>query len=83
MNQVELSTITLNIYQRESIRREILANDKNIDAYEPGLGRKIVDSLKVGWHVLEAILLFILKIWAVILIALIVFIVYQKINKKG
>ena len=32
------STLTLNIYQDESIKQEMVANEKSINAYRPNIG---------------------------------------------
>ncbi len=76
-DQVNFSTISLNIYQRQSIKRELLASNKDITAYEPGFGRKLVQSLKTGWKVLEAIVLFLANLWAVFLLGLAIYLLYR------
>jgi hypothetical protein len=54
-DQVDFSTITLNIYQDESSIQEMIANEKSINSYRPNIGLQIVDSLKTGWFLLEDI----------------------------
>ncbi len=66
-DKIAYSTIQLSIYQREVFRRELIANDKNIEAYSPGFFAKVVDALHFGWKILEGILLFLAKSWGVIL----------------
>ncbi len=80
--QMNYSTISLLIYQGEGIRREVVANEKNIKAYEPNLFQKIKESLIDGWEILEAILMFIFKIWGLLLAALIGYIGYKKLLRK-
>lgn len=70
-DQINFSTINLIIYQRPSIRRELIANEKNIDEYEPGLGNKIAEALKSGWNILETFIVFLIQIWGFLLLALI------------
>ena len=81
-DQINFSTINLSIYQRETIKREMIANEENIDEYEPHLGIKIWQSLKGGWHILEAIFLFLVEIWGLILFGIVAFFVYKKYIKK-
>lgn len=81
-DQINFSTINLSIYQRETIKREMIANEENIDEYEPHLGIKIWQSLKGGWHILAAIFLFLVEIWGLILFGIVGFFVYKKYIKK-
>ncbi len=79
-DQIDFSTINLTIYQRQETKRWIIANDKNIDEYKPGFGTKLLDSLKFGWKMLEALLVFIVKLWGLFLFG---FILYFLIAKFG
>ena len=81
-DKINFSTINLSIYQRQALRREIIANDKNIDEYKPGLGSKIIEALKSGWNMLEWILVFLIKLWGLFLILFIGYFVYKKIASK-
>lgn len=69
-DQVKFSTITLDIYQRESIQRNILPNPADIRAYEPGFWSQAGESLSIGLDMLTSIILFFLKIWWLLLIGL-------------
>ncbi len=81
-DQIDFSTINLFIYQRTDIKREVVSNYKNIDVYEPGLGNKMKESLKFGWNILEALLLFLLKIWPIIIISIILYYVLKRVNDR-
>lgn len=81
-DQINFSTINLSIYQRKTIKRELISNDKNIDAYEPNFGNKLIDSLKFGWDILEAFLVFLTKLWGLFLFGLVAYIVYKKYGHK-
>jgi hypothetical protein len=81
-DQVSFSTVTLQIYQRETLKLEMIGNEKGIDAYRPHLGLQLVDSLKTGWYMLETLIAFIVQLWALILIGSIGFVVYKKYLKK-
>jgi hypothetical protein len=77
LDQLNFSTINLVIYQRQSVRHELIANDKNIKIWEPGFGTKILDSLSNGWDILEAVLLFIFNLWGLVLLGVIIFVLYK------
>ena len=81
-DQVNYSTVTLYLYQRESILQEIVANEKSINAYSPHIGLQIWDSLKTGWFMFEAILAFIIQLWALILLVVLGILSYRKFVKK-
>lgn len=81
-DQVNFSTLTLNIYQDESIKQEMVANEKSINAYRPNIGLQIWDSVKTGWFMLEHIISFIVVLWPFVLIGFLGFIGYKKFLKK-
>lgn len=81
-DQVNYSTVTLYLYQRESVLQEIVANEKNSTTYRPHIGLQIWDSLKIGWFMLETIIAFIVQLWALILIVLLATVSYKKFVKK-
>lgn len=77
-DQVNFSTLTLNIYQDESIKQEMVANEKSINAYRPNIGLQIWDSIKTGWFMLEHIVSFIVVLWPFALIGFLGFLGYKK-----
>ncbi len=77
-DQINFSTISLSIYQRETLKRELISNDKNIDAYQPNLGSKIMQALKSGWLILASIILFLMKLWGVLLFIIVALLLYKK-----
>ena len=60
-DQVNFSTVTLELYQNEKIRYEMVANEKNINAYRPNLGLQIWESIKSGWFIFEGIIAFLVN----------------------
>ena len=76
-DQIKFSTITLSIYQRQAIKRELLPNNKNITEYEPGFGSKLISSLKEGWEILESFIVSLTKLWALILFAFALYLLYK------
>ena len=81
-DQINFSTIKLSIYQRETIKREVISNDKNITAYEPGFMQNLLDSLKFGWEILESIIIFITKFWGLFLFVVVVYFINKKYGYK-
>lgn len=81
-DQVNFSTLTLNIYQDESIKQEMVANEKSINAYRPNIGLQIWDSIKTGLFMLEHIVSFIVVLWPFALIGFLGFLGYKKFLKK-
>lgn len=82
-DQIEFSTISLTIYQKKTAKQELLANEKNIKAYEPGFGYKIVGAFKSGWYMLESIILGLIHLWALILLIAGGYTVYRIIQVKN
>lgn len=80
-DQVNFSTLTLNIYQDESIKQEMVANEKSINAYRPNIGLQIWDSVKTGWFMLEHIISFVVVLWPFALIGFLGFLGYKKFFK--
>ncbi len=72
-DQINFSTVKLDFYQRETIKRELIANDKNIDAYQPGFGYKIWESLVEGWTWLSGFFVFVARFWGFILLGIVVY----------
>ncbi|MNR17816.1 hypothetical protein D3C85_1345020 [compost metagenome] len=81
-DQINFSTITLQLYQNETIKQEITAGEKDSAYYKPNLGIQIVDALKTGWYMLQTILVFFINLWPFILICLSGFFLYKKYGKK-
>ena len=80
-DQVNFSTLTLNIYQDESIKQEMVANEKSINAYRPNIGLQIWDSIKTGWFMLENIISFVVVLWPFALLGFLGFFGYKKFLK--
>lgn len=62
-DQVRYSTVTIQIYQRESIRQELIKREKTIDAYEPGFGTKLSEGLSSGWKGLRFVITLFVTVW--------------------
>ncbi len=76
--QVSFSTIKLNIYQRQAIKRELVGNYKNTDEYTPSLRHRIKEALKLGWAICENIIVFFFEIWWLLLLIVGLWIAFKK-----
>jgi hypothetical protein len=81
-DQINFSTINLNIYEKQAVKRELVANEINIDEYEPDFGQKIVESLVYGWDILGAFLVFLARLWGIILFSIVAYFVYKTYRHK-
>jgi len=82
-DRINYSTLTLDIYQREAIRRDLLPNELNLEAYEPGFFSKATDALKDGWTLLLQFVLTLVRGWSVILLGITAFLLYRRIRRAG
>ncbi|RYD79078.1 MAG: DUF4349 domain-containing protein, partial [Sphingobacteriales bacterium] len=81
-DQINYSTVNIAMYQRQTIKRELIGNNKNIDAYEPGFGAKLLESLKFGGHILAEFILFLAKLWGMFLFAAAACLLYRFLRKR-
>jgi Domain of unknown function (DUF4349) len=81
-DRIGFSTLTLEIYQNETIKHELIASQKNTNAYRPNIGWQIWDSVKTGWFILEKIIAFIVVLWPFALISFLSYLGYKKYIKK-
>lgn len=80
-DQVNYSTITLALYQNESVKREMVAIEKTSGGYG-NFGLEIWDGLKNGWFILERIIAFVVQLWSVVLIGGLAVFVFRRYLKK-
>jgi len=82
-DRIKFSTITLSVYQRQSTRNELVANDKNINAYKPAFGSQLLSSLHDGWEMLEVFFVFIARFWTLILFSIAVWFLYKALTRRS
>lgn len=80
-DQVNFSTVSLQLYQREEIKREKVVNPDN-EQFRTSIGVRLMDSLKTGWYIFEEIFVFIVNLWAFILIGFGIWFLYKRFKKK-
>ncbi|MBK7668499.1 MAG: DUF4349 domain-containing protein [Sphingobacteriaceae bacterium] len=73
MDQVNYSTVTLYIYQPQTIKEALVANEKTIAPYVPSFGERLGGAFKDGWFVFEQIILFFVNIWGVLVLMVAMF----------
>jgi hypothetical protein len=79
-DQINFSTVKINIYQRPSIKQSLISNE-NIDSFKPGLGSRMIEGFKAGWRILEDIIVFIAQIWWLLLGGVIAYLGYRFFRK--
>jgi len=79
-DQINFSTINIAMYQREEIKREMIANDDTA-AYSQSFGSRMVDAFHAGWTVITTIIVLLTNLWAVVLLSIILYFVYKKYRK--
>jgi Domain of unknown function (DUF4349) len=77
-DQVNFSTLTLQLYQRETVKQEKIAN---AIVFRQNFGSQILDSIQTGWLLLEGIISFVAQLWSLILIAFLAWLGYKKFAK--
>jgi hypothetical protein len=82
-DQINYSTVTLSIYQRQETKRWLVANDKGITAYQPGLALRLWDSVKIGWHFIEEVLVLLTRLWLLFVLALLGYFLFKRYKKTG
>lgn len=77
-DKIEYSTISLDIYQREATKKELIPYEKSIKIYQPGFGDRFIEAVKWGGNAILDVFLFIVNLWPFILIGCIVIFGYKK-----
>lgn len=81
-DQLRYSTISLQFSQRESIKRYMIPNNKDIAAYTSNIFVKIWDAIKIGWTKIEDLFLFVIEMWGIILLAILAWLLFKRFNNK-
>ena len=72
LDKIKFSTITLSLYQNQSIKYEVIAKERMIKPYSTPFGTRFVEALVSGWTIIVEIFLFLVNIWAIILVTILV-----------
>lgn len=60
----------------------MIANNKDIAAYTPNIFMKIWDAIKMGWNKVEALFLFAVEMWGIILLAILAWLLFKRLSNK-
>ena len=80
-DKVVYSTVTLAIYQNQTIKQELVAVAQNHSDYG-NFGLEILDGLKTGWSILAAIIAFVVQLWSLILLAILGMFLYKRFFRQ-
>lgn len=78
---VRYSTITLNFYQDNTIKKMIVIND-NLSDYRPDFFKRFWLSFENGWSVFKEFILILANLWALILVAIAGYFVFRHYRRK-
>lgn len=81
MDQVAYSTVSLSIYQRTETKFWTIVNPEAQNV-KTGMGIRIWDSIKTGWYFAEDLFVGILRLWFVVLLVLIGYLIYRKYFRR-
>jgi hypothetical protein len=79
LDKINFSTVSLNFYQPSTFKYDKLINHTNIKAFEPSLIQRISEAFAAGWSIFEEVLIFIVRIWALLLIGIAGFWLYRRL----
>jgi len=80
-DRIDFSTITISIYQANTIHKEYVENT-TLSEYQPSFGRKAWNAIRTGWEVILDIIVGLLSIWPLYILAIVAYYVVKAIRKK-
>ena len=83
LDKIKFSTITLSLYQNQSIKYDVIAKEKAIKSYSEPFTSRFIDGLKFGWTIIVEFFLFLINSWSVILVGVLVFGVVRYFRKRN
>ncbi len=82
MQEIAYSTVKMYIYQPAQTRKQVLENMNNMDRYDLPFFTKLADSLSVSWKAFLSLVLWLARIWWILLVLGIAgFLFYKKYVK--
>jgi hypothetical protein len=79
---IRYSVVTMELYQSPILHRELVSRPVELKAYHAGLWGRIGNSLQQGWYLFEDFLVFIIRLWGLILIGILAFWSIRLATKK-
>lgn len=68
MDQVNYSTISLEMYQQATVHREMVSTYKDLSAFEPSFFYRIWESIQFGWRGIEEVIVMLTRGWVLLLL---------------
>ncbi len=81
-DQIKYSTVNILIYQPETTTNTMVASEKKIKTYESSFWKHVWESIQYGWSMIAFVFVLIIKLWAVLLLAGLMY-VFFKWNRKA
>ncbi len=81
-DEIKYSTISLAIYQNVDYKQERIVNKENLKRASHTFGQELGSALVDGWEILKVLLLFIARIWILIIIIPAAYFGYRKFKSK-
>jgi hypothetical protein len=79
---IRYSVVTMELYQSPILHREMVSRPVELKAYHAGLWGRIGDSLQQGWYIFEDFIVFIIRLWGLILVGVLAFWVIRLVTRK-
>ena len=79
LDKINFSTITLSLYQNQSIKYEVIEKEKTIKS---SFGIRFIEALNTGWAVFVGTCLFFVNFWPLIIIAVLTFFGVKYFKKR-
>lgn len=79
---IRYSVVTMELYQSPILHREMVSRPVELKAYHAGLWGRIGDSLQQGWYIFEDFIVFIIRLWGLILVGVLAFWVIPLVTRK-
>jgi hypothetical protein len=70
-DQMKFCNLTIEIYQKPIITKEIVANFDYVANVKPNFFYRVWDSLIQGWGILQEVVIFLIKIWGIALLIIV------------
>ncbi len=81
-DNIEYSTISIDIYETEKYEQMMVPDQEKTQSYRPCFTKRLADSLKSGWYIIQEIIIFILRLWGIIVVVLSAYFTIRFVKKR-
>jgi hypothetical protein len=81
-DRINFSNIRIDIYQKAVVVRDVYEDFNNYGSYKPNIFLRIGDSIVTGWEIFEDLIVFLFKIWGILVCVLLLILIYR-FYKRG